>query len=488
MGTAQAAAELLEEDDGRFGRAEEHDKVDVRDVDALVEHVNAEKDLQVAGAKAAERCGPLHAEFALLAADDGCGPDAAGIEVPGHINGVFAGGTEADCATACIFAVVAEDQVVAVRIADIGAVEVAEIVVAIYNAQVGVVRLVVDTVIVRERFIVSPPPFCVMISPVLVLITYHPWRMTMKRGIAAILIASCLFYSAPASVHAADILSNLSDVAQNALDSASDAVSDVKDSASDKIGDVRDSAFNLAGSVKDSPSDLAGKASDTFVGLAGKAGDAAAIVKDSLAKAGMSLKVSANDLKDATADTFDDLTESMSDTMDEVIDSVSDAKDIVIDSAGEIRDFAVDAKDAASENASEAIEFINDQGSEITEIAQKALEGVDLSDKRNIGNAKNLVLDAIEVAYKKGMLENPLNMDHGTLEVVASLVVAQSLYGYEYKHDIITLGEYASSMSEIIIREGVPCGVGFLADKLPLPGLGHLAKQATFYLIAKAYD
>ena len=49
---AEAAAELLEEDDARLGRAEHHDAVDRRDVDALVEDVDRADGVELAALRA----------------------------------------------------------------------------------------------------------------------------------------------------------------------------------------------------------------------------------------------------------------------------------------------------------------------------------------------------------------------------------------------------------------------------------------------------
>src|SRR5690606_26453191 len=52
---AQAATELLQPDDLRFGGPKHHHRVDRRYVHALVEHVHGEDDLQVAGGQALQR-------------------------------------------------------------------------------------------------------------------------------------------------------------------------------------------------------------------------------------------------------------------------------------------------------------------------------------------------------------------------------------------------------------------------------------------------
>lgn len=43
-------------------------------------------------------------------------------------------------------------------------------------------------------------------------------------------------------------------------------------------------------------------------------------------------------------------------------------------------------------------------------------------------------------------------------------------------------------MSEAIIREGLPTGVGYLTDRLHVPFVGDLAEVVTTYLISLAYE
>ena len=55
---AQAAAQLLEEHDRGLGRAQHQDRVDLRHVEAFVEHVDRADDLQLARAQLLHRAEP----------------------------------------------------------------------------------------------------------------------------------------------------------------------------------------------------------------------------------------------------------------------------------------------------------------------------------------------------------------------------------------------------------------------------------------------
>ena len=78
VGQAEAAAELLEEDGGALGGAEEEHGVDLGDVDALVEDVDGEDDVDLAGAQAVEDGG---AGVLVGVGGEGGGGDAGVVEL-----------------------------------------------------------------------------------------------------------------------------------------------------------------------------------------------------------------------------------------------------------------------------------------------------------------------------------------------------------------------------------------------------------------------
>ena len=74
-----------------------------------------------------------------------------------------------------------------------------------------------------------------------------------------------------------------------------------------------------------------------------------------------------------------------------------------------------------------------------------------------------------------------------TLKIIEDVVFGTTVYGYQYSHGIITLPEYTAIMSEIIIKAGLPTGVGYIAGLLPIPGGKYIAKEATAFLIQVAF-
>ena len=98
---AQAPAELLEEHDRRLGRAQHQHRVDLRNVEAFVEHVDRADDLQLTGAQ------PLHradARRARGAAVHGNRRDPVATEELGREVGVGDRDAERDGATAALVA------------------------------------------------------------------------------------------------------------------------------------------------------------------------------------------------------------------------------------------------------------------------------------------------------------------------------------------------------------------------------------------------
>lgn len=316
-----------------------------------------------------------------------------------------------------------------------------------------------------------------------------------RRNIALALSISCLLGSVSEPIYASDIFSNIAGTAGDVIDKASDlgktagdAASGFADQAGNAASDFADNAKDFSHVAGDTIASTAQTVGDSLVGLAGRAGDAAILVGNYLADAGIQIGVAAGDMGAATADTFDNIVASMPDTVDQILDSVDDASDIVVDSAGNVRDFAVDAGEAVSDTASNAAAIIGAKGAELSQIAQESLEGIDLSDEKNWDAAQSAVMGAIDSAYESGTLGKAIKLDQDTTEMIATLVVASMMYGYQYQQGQIDLAVYTSSMSAVIIQEGLPCGVGFVAGKLTTPYVGEAAKQATLYLITLAYE
>lgn len=330
----------------------------------------------------------------------------------------------------------------------------------------------------------------------------------MKKTIRLI-IAIVLMISIPAQTVNAFELPNLLDIAEDAGSGISNMAESVGGTVSDtaeQAGKAISGAASGAGEVISGAAvKVGGFVSDTvtqaeifasgFVGEAGKvasewakqAGSTADDIKKALSDAGVTAITSATELGNATAKAAGDVAELSGKAADDVIKAVSGASDLVIDQAGHVIDLAAVGAGYVSDAAKQALIILQEKGSMIMQLAEEAVANVDLENPQNWDDAKIAVEDTIEKAYAEGILGEGISEE--TLRIVTDIVFGSLMYGYQYSNGQITLGVYAASMSEVIIKEGLPTGVGFIVKLLPLeiPHADFIAKQATAYLISKAY-
>ena len=91
LSVAEAASELLEEDDGRLGRPQHQDRVDVGEVHAFVEDVDGADGFELAGPQAVEAAGAGGGRGAAVHCSSG---DSVAAEVVRHEVGVRDGAAE----------------------------------------------------------------------------------------------------------------------------------------------------------------------------------------------------------------------------------------------------------------------------------------------------------------------------------------------------------------------------------------------------------
>ena len=168
-------------------------------------------------------------------------------------------------------------------------------------------------------------------------------------------------------------------------------------------------------------------------------------------------------------------------------EAVSGAAGLVIDRTGQVIDMAAAGAGTVSEAAASAMQLLQEKGKTIMRLSQDAVAEIDLNDPQNWDEAKRAVEAVIEKAYEEGELGE--GIDKEAVEIVIRIVFGSLVYGTQYSSGVISLGSYAASMSEMIIKEGLPTGVGFLVSQLPfkIPLADYYAKEATIYLISKAY-
>ena len=219
------------------------------------------------------------------------------------------------------------------------------------------------------------------------------------------------------------LLEDLSDFFSDRAEDISNGV----DGITDQVGELADQASSLAGKVKDKASDTAGAAADKLTG----------------------------------------------------------AYDAVIDSAGHVVNRTKEGAIKVKDTVQEAIEVIEKNGAKIMEATDKILDYMDLEKPENMLRARESVHKIVNQLYDTHVLEGTISRDG--LELAADIAFDTAVYGYLYSQEEISLEEYTSLMSDMIILKGVPAGVGYIAEKLPIPGSGHIAKEVATFIIEHAY-
>ena len=291
----------------------------------------------------------------------------------------------------------------------------------------------------------------------------------------------------------------ISDTAKQAGKTISDVAGDAGEMVSEAAGQagkvLSDGAQGAASGISEFASQ-AGEIASGFASQAGgvisewgsHAGETADTLKQDLSDAGVKLKVSAQQLGNATVEKASGLTDKAGKTADDAIRAASGAADYVVDQAGHVVDLAAVGAGYVSSAAGEAFRILQDKGEVLMKIAEDAVADIDLSEPENWDEARVAVDAAIEKAYEYEILDKS-KTDEETVRVVTSIIFGTMMYGYQYSNGLITLGEYTRYMSEMLIREGLPTGVGFIVAMLPIkaPYAESLAKDATYYLISVAY-
>lgn len=260
---------------------------------------------------------------------------------------------------------------------------------------------------------------------------------------------------------------------------AAEAVQGAAGTVAEKAGELGVTASEKAGEFGAAVSEQAGKAADaagTFISNAGAtmsgfAGDASE---------------TAAQLSEAASKVTKDVKEKAEEVAAQAMSTMSGAADVVVDQSGNIRNLAVEGAGVVADSAVQAYEVIRDKGSELMQIAQEAISKIDVSDPEALYSAKETIDKAVEESVEDGSLGVKLSQE--TIQIVTDVVFWSAVYGIQYTNKQISLPEYASLMSGVIIRNGLPAGVGFVADRLPIPGVGNLAKTVTTLLIEAAYQ
>ncbi|MDO5703358.1 MAG: hypothetical protein Q4G47_08400, partial [Lachnospiraceae bacterium] len=169
----------------------------------------------------------------------------------------------------------------------------------------------------------------------------------------------------------------------------------------------------------------------------------------------------------------------------DAIDNLTGAAYYVMDKAGNIISMVSETTIRVTDNARKAVDIIARFGPAIMEATKSSIAKLDLSDDRSEEVLNRSIRIALTGANRTGLLGK--NITDETITIVSDVMTKAIVYGWRYSMGMITLKEYVSVMSEIIIKNGLPTGVGMLASLLPLDGASDIAYNATEYLVKKVY-
>ncbi|MBQ8305359.1 MAG: hypothetical protein IJX90_03980 [Blautia sp.] len=295
-----------------------------------------------------------------------------------------------------------------------------------------------------------------------------------------------------AASQAGETISNVAGQAGEALTNAAGQTGELILNTAEQAGELASGAAKKIGDtavvaitqVQDISSGFASKAEDVISVWAENAGNTADNIKKMASEAGVTIQENATDLGTLTMEEVSKLTKTAGGFADKTISTVSSASDLVIDQAGHVINLAAVGMGQVTKSAEEAVEVLKQHGATLVEIANEAVAEIDLDDENNWEIAREKVDYAIEKAVNAGVIGRKLDMD--TVHCVTRIVFGAMMYGHQYSSGRITLGKFATSMSEVLIREGLPTGVGFVVNRL-FPEASGMAKDAVYYFIAVAY-
>ena len=243
----------------------------------------------------------------------------------------------------------------------------------------------------------------------------------------------------------------------------------------DEAGKATQEAMNTAG---DTLGELGANVSEQL-------GTAVSGIGDYLNGFGENVYEAAAQVSEAAESISKDVADQSSAIADQALRTLNGAANVVVDGTGNIINMASESADAVSSSAEQALDTISSMGAELSTLADAAVIGLNLTKPENIEKARAAIDQVIDNAYNKGLLGKTLDLE--SVQIIKDIIFGTAIYGYQYSRGLITLPEYATLLSKIIIRAGLPAGVGYVASKLPVPGAGDIAKEVTTLLVQAAF-
>ena len=253
----------------------------------------------------------------------------------------------------------------------------------------------------------------------------------------------------------------------DALDFVSSTATEAGKATQDAMNAAGEALEQFGTDVSEQTEIAANEIGDFFVGL------------------GENITVVAGQISEAAATVSQDVIDQSMMIADQALTGINGAANVVVDSTGNIINMAAEGAGVVSSAAQQAFDTIASKSEDLITLANDAVMGIDLSDPKNVDIAREAINKAFDIANEQKLFGKKL--DDESLQIIKDVVFGTTVYGHQYANGNITLSEYSALMSEIIIKAGLPTGVGYLAGLLPVPGASYIAKEVTTFLIQVAY-
>lgn len=303
------------------------------------------------------------------------------------------------------------------------------------------------------------------------------WRKRTALVVAIILIVHCCVLPAAAESETAETTESIDEL-PGILGDAVGFLSEIAEDAAEVVQGAAGTVSEKAGEFGTAVSEQAGKASSAAGDILNRTGETVGGIAGNVSEA-------AGHLSETVSAVSDDVKDKAEKAASQAMSSLNGAANVVVDQAGNVKNMAVEGAETVADSVAQAYEVIRDKGSELMQMAQQVIANIDVSDPEQLNSAKEALDKVVTEAFADGSLGVKVSPE--TIQIITDVVFWTAVYGIQYSQNQISLPEYASLMSVVIIRNGLPTGVGFVADRLPIPGAGDLARTVTKLLIEAAY-
>ncbi len=290
-----------------------------------------------------------------------------------------------------------------------------------------------------------------------------------------------------ASVSAAELVEDASALISATSGEASMAVAEMAEDAVNYLASTSEETSATASKLfRDAIAYLSSKSDETSAAASDLAGDTLNYILSKSGEASEAASNLAEGASDFISSKSDELTAAASELIGAASSQISEASGAAIDAASDsiadAVDFVNESGAVISDSAMEAAEFLRNYGDTLVQAAQDAISSFDLSDEEDVKLAR-LVIEGTVTSFCRNLGLNSIR-DKATIDLLVSFVSELVIGAGQYAGGMITLSEYLSNLISLIINEGLPVGLTFLASLIPIPGAPLLAQAAAGLLLS----